>query len=82
MQLSSHNYYFCLFLRFKCNLKYYNCAPGLGPAQSEQNVIPEYTATDEAAEERSWRSVILSGIERRIDLKVSLMLTKCFNDVK
>ncbi|XP_066982693.1 protein prune homolog 2-like isoform X1 [Macrobrachium rosenbergii] len=41
----------------------------LGP-QPTIDPVPEYTATQEASEERSWRSVVISGIERRIDMKV------------
>ncbi|XP_045617952.1 protein prune homolog 2 isoform X2 [Procambarus clarkii] len=41
----------------------------LGP-QPRIDPLPEYTATQEATEERSWRSVVISGIERRIDMKV------------
>ncbi|XP_068220699.1 protein prune homolog 2-like isoform X6 [Palaemon carinicauda] len=41
----------------------------LGP-QPSIDPVPEYTATQEASEERSWRSVVISGIERRIDMKV------------
>ncbi|XP_071516970.1 protein prune homolog 2-like [Panulirus ornatus] len=37
--------------------------PGIDP-------LPEYTVTQEVTEERSWRSVVISGIERRIDMKV------------
>ncbi|XP_050716519.1 protein prune homolog 2-like isoform X2 [Eriocheir sinensis] len=42
---------------------------GLGP-QPRIDPLPEYTATQETTEERSWRSVVISGIERRIDMKV------------
>ncbi|KAK7082660.1 Protein prune 2 [Halocaridina rubra] len=41
----------------------------LGP-QPTIEPVPEYTASQEATEERSWRSVVISGIERRIDMKV------------
>ncbi|XP_063874775.1 protein prune homolog 2-like isoform X5 [Scylla paramamosain] len=42
---------------------------GLGP-QPRIDPLPEYTTSQEATEERSWRSVVISGIERRIDMKV------------
>ncbi|XP_042881827.1 protein prune homolog 2-like isoform X4 [Penaeus japonicus] len=42
---------------------------GLGP-QPSIDPLPEYTITQETSEERSWRSVVISGIERRIDMKV------------
>ncbi|XP_045138912.1 protein prune homolog 2-like isoform X5 [Portunus trituberculatus] len=42
---------------------------GLGP-QPRIDPLPEYTTSQEASEERSWRSVVISGIERRIDMKV------------
>ncbi|KAK8750338.1 hypothetical protein OTU49_014784 [Cherax quadricarinatus] len=42
---------------------------GLGP-QPRIDPLPEYTVTQETTEERSWRSVVISGIERRIDMKV------------
>jgi hypothetical protein len=32
--------------------------------------IPELSATEERAEARSWRSVVVAGFERRIDMKV------------
>ncbi|XP_047486866.1 protein prune homolog 2-like isoform X2 [Penaeus chinensis] len=41
----------------------------LGP-QPTIEPLPEYTITQETSEERSWRSVVISGIERRIDMKV------------
>ncbi|XP_045138909.1 protein prune homolog 2-like isoform X3 [Portunus trituberculatus] len=41
----------------------------LGP-QPRIDPLPEYTTSQEASEERSWRSVVISGIERRIDMKV------------
>ncbi|XP_063874731.1 protein prune homolog 2-like isoform X1 [Scylla paramamosain] len=41
----------------------------LGP-QPRIDPLPEYTTSQEATEERSWRSVVISGIERRIDMKV------------
>ncbi|XP_042232074.1 protein prune homolog 2-like isoform X2 [Homarus americanus] len=41
----------------------------LGP-QPRIDPVPEYTATQVTREERSWRSVVISGIERRIDMKV------------
>lgn len=44
---------------------------GLGP-QPRIDPLPEYTASQETTEERSWRSVVISGIERRIDMKVGV----------
>ncbi|CAL4119891.1 unnamed protein product, partial [Meganyctiphanes norvegica] len=32
--------------------------------------VPEYTASQEAQEERAWKSTVIAGIERRIDMKV------------
>ena len=32
--------------------------------------IPEFTAAEETAEERHWRSVVIGGVWRRIDMKV------------
>ncbi|XP_076045091.1 protein prune homolog 2-like [Oratosquilla oratoria] len=43
--------------------------PGLGPQPSVEP-MPEYSATQETTEDRSWRAVVISGIERRIDMKV------------
>lgn len=49
---------------------YFYLSSGLGP-QPTIDPLPEYTITQETSEERSWRSVVISGIERRIDMKVS-----------
>lgn len=34
------------------------------------DVIPELSCREERDEERNWRSVVISGLERKIDLKV------------
>lgn len=34
------------------------------------HIIPELTAIEESTEERHWRSVVIGGVWRRIDMKV------------
>ena len=34
------------------------------------DVIPEISAEEENDEERKWRNVVISGLERKIDMKV------------
>ena len=34
------------------------------------DLIPEMSSQEENDEERNWRSVVISGLERKIDLKV------------
>ena len=46
------------------------CFPGLGEPPPEPVPIPELSAAEERAEARSWRSVVVAGLERRIDMKV------------
>jgi hypothetical protein len=43
---------------------------GLGEPPPAPVPIPELSAAEERAEARSWRSVIVAGLERRIDMKV------------
>ncbi|KAJ4432350.1 hypothetical protein ANN_20969 [Periplaneta americana] len=40
------------------------------PPPAAVPTIPELSAAEERAEARSWRSVIIAGLERRIDMKV------------
>ncbi|PSN51503.1 hypothetical protein C0J52_00740 [Blattella germanica] len=42
----------------------------LGEPPPEPVAIPELSAAEERAEARSWRSVVVAGLERRIDMKV------------
>ncbi|XP_076068523.1 uncharacterized protein LOC143040968 isoform X2 [Oratosquilla oratoria] len=42
-------------------------------------LIPELTAMEETAEERHWRSVVIGGIWRRIDMKVIAPYRKCLS---
>jgi len=43
---------------------------GLGQPPPAPVPIPELSAAEERNEARSWRSVVISGLERRIDMKV------------
>jgi hypothetical protein len=43
---------------------------GLGEPPPARVPIPELSAKEERAEARSWRSVVVAGLERRIDMKV------------
>lgn len=40
------------------------------PTPPPQLLIPEFSASEESAEERHWRSVVIGGVWRRIDMKV------------
>jgi len=42
------------------------------------DLIPEISAPEEKDEERRWRSVVISGLERKIDLKVIEPYKKVF----
>lgn len=37
---------------------------------AKPDLIPEMSAQDEKDEEHHWRSVVIMGLERKIDLKV------------
>lgn len=41
--------------------------------------IPELSAAEESAEERHWRSVVIGGVWRRIDMKVIAPYRKCIS---
>jgi prune family protein 2 len=43
---------------------------GLGEPPPVPVPIPELSAAEERSEARSWRSVVVAGLERRIDMKV------------
>lgn len=43
------------------------------------DLIPEISAPEEKDEERRWRSVVISGLERKIDLKVIEPYKKVFS---
>jgi len=43
---------------------------GLGQPPPAPVPIPELSAAEERNEARSWRSVVIAGLERRIDMKV------------
>lgn len=51
----------------------------LGAAKPD--LIPE-TSQEEKEEERLWRSVMISGLERKIDLKVIEPYKKVANSIK
>ncbi|KAK7080480.1 Protein prune 2 [Halocaridina rubra] len=40
-------------------------------------LIPEFSAAEESTEERHWRSVVIGGVWRRIDMKVIAPYRKC-----
>jgi hypothetical protein len=54
----------------KVSLIWYIVCTGLGEPPPARVPIPELSATEERAEARSWRSVVVGGMERRIDMKV------------
>lgn len=41
--------------------------------------IPEFSAAEESSEERHWRSVVIGGVWRRIDMKVIAPYRKCIS---
>ncbi|XP_069996444.1 uncharacterized protein [Penaeus vannamei] len=47
------------------------------PTPPPQLLIPEFSASEESAEERHWRSVVIGGVWRRIDMKVIAPYRKC-----
>lgn len=42
-------------------------------------LIPEFSAAEETAEERHWRSVVIGGVWRKIDMKVIAPYRKCIS---
>jgi prune family protein 2 len=52
------------------SLIWYIVCTGLGEPPPARIPIPELSATEERTEARSWRSVVVAGLERRIDMKV------------
>jgi hypothetical protein len=48
----------------------YTAGIGLGQPPPAPVPIPELSAAEERNEARSWRSVVVAGLERRIDMKV------------
>jgi hypothetical protein len=51
-------------------LIWYTVCIGLGQPPPAPVPIPELSAAEERNEARSWRSVVVAGLERRIDMKV------------
>lgn len=43
---------------------------GMDSSRTKPDLIPETSAQEEKDEERNWRSVVIMGLERKIDLKV------------
>jgi hypothetical protein len=52
------------------SLIWYIVYTGLGEPPPTRVPIPELSATEEQSEARSWRSIVVAGLERRIDMKV------------
>ncbi|XP_068217354.1 uncharacterized protein [Palaemon carinicauda] len=51
--------------------------PNLEPLPPPPEFIPEFSAAEETSEERHWRSVVIGGVWRRIDMKVIAPYRKC-----
>lgn len=47
-----------------------NLFAGMDSSRTKPDLIPETSAQEEKDEERNWRSVVIMGLERKIDLKV------------
>jgi prune family protein 2 len=52
-------------------------------SRTKPDLIPETSVPEERDEERNWRSVVIMGLERKIDLKViepykKVTLLSCF----
>ncbi|XP_064112780.1 uncharacterized protein LOC135219717 isoform X4 [Macrobrachium nipponense] len=60
-------------IQIKCKI-YPNLEPIPPPPDQ---LIPEFSAAEETAEERHWRSVVIGGVWRRIDMKVIAPYRKC-----
>jgi hypothetical protein len=69
MILSSHSILVAFIIQAgDINLTYF--CTGLGEPPPASLPIPELSAAEERSEARSWRSIVVAGLERRIDMKV------------
>ncbi|XP_045599400.2 uncharacterized protein [Procambarus clarkii] len=59
------------------NMKYYMDLEPIPPPPPQ--MIPELSAAEETADERHWRSVVIGGVWRRIDMKVISPYRKCIS---